>query len=100
MGSANEVHFVLRCSQMWPKKVKECGVLRVSPCSPPRALEDSHSGTGVVAMEDMIAILPPNISRSHRRGYLHFASGEKVSGERMKQANDPVEMALERYDGD
>ena len=71
-----------------------------APVSPPRALEDSRSETGVWLEWRTWLPSPPNISRSHRRGYLHFTSGEKVSGERMKRANDPVEMALERYDGD
>lgn len=60
----NELHF--GCSQMWPKKVKECSTHCVH-VSPLWELDDSHSDTRVAVIEDVIAF-----AAQHHWGYLHF----------------------------
>lgn len=82
------------CTQMWPKKVKECGEL----CFPPRALDDSHSETRVAGERKGLdcfsaAEHQPLSSPGLFAFYVQRFRGEKkkktLRGERMEQVNDP-----------
>lgn len=101
-SETNEVHFILRCAQIWPKKVKECGVLcaRMFPTVGswwrPFRYRSGWSGGAWLPLQ-------LNISHSHRLGYLYFMSSDS----RMKKSRGggkngtgkwSREMTLERYD--
>lgn len=78
-------------TQMWPKKVKECGAL----CFPPRALDDSHSETrGAGKRKGLDLLFRSRTSTTLIAGVIcilcpAIQMEKKLSGERMEQVNDP-----------
>lgn len=82
-------NYGMRCTQMWPKKVKECGVLCVH-VSCHGALDDSHSDTRVAWMGRGVQFpLLPNISQTlSSLCFCPRSLGWNASWERIQRMND------------